>query len=449
MRLPSPSLFLATVLGGLCSVPYPSNGQQAYRAIVLTVPAYPPPLIRGIAFGVVFGSYQGPDHSSAVIWDLNTGTPALHHPPALYSSEAVGVDGSGVSVGGDTSGATSGPRFVNPRREVINLTPPGEYENAVVNGAFLESQFGWVRSIPSHQTTENPYGVNHASIWRGGPSSFVDLHDGRKLHESWVYAASVGTQVGIGTIGDGSIEHAVMWRGSARTLVDLHPPSSLGSAYPPPFEESQAWAVDGNSVVGMALLKAAGAQPVPHAILWNGSETNWVDLHPAGFVGSFARGVNRETQVGYAYSGKTGHAMVWRGSPESSLDLHTFLEERTNAFSYSVALGIDEFGNVAGRAGYLENPGPSERTIESVVVWTPRIEGSIPELSVAPMTKTGGWVLLQLSGVERKSYRLETSLDFSKWSEIQTLKTETGLLFFKISPETQMPHQFFRAVEVE
>lgn len=446
MRSPSPSLFLATILGGLCSS---SSGQQAYRAIVLTAPAYPPPLIRGIAFGVVFGSYQGPDHSSAVIWDLNTGTPALYHPPALYSSEAVGVDGNGVSVGGDTSGATSGPRFVNPGREVINLTPPGEYENAVVNGALLGTQFGWVRSIPAHQTAENPYGVNHASIWRGESSSFVDLHDGRRLHESWVNAASVGTQVGIGTIGDGSIEHAVMWRGSARTLVDLHPLSSLGGAYPPPFEESQAWAVDGNSVVGMAMFKAAGAQPVPHAIMWNGSATNWVDLHPAGFVGSFARGVNRETQVGYAYGGKTGHGMVWRGSPESSLDLHTFLEESTTTFSYSVAFAIDEFGNIAGFAGYFENPGASQKEVESVVVWTPMIEGIVPKLAVAPTIKTGGWILLQLSGIEGKTYLIESSLDLVSWSEFRTQTAPTGLLFFKVSPTEQAAHQFFRAVEVD
>lgn len=450
MRVLSPTIPLIAILAGFIPTPYTSCGQQAYRAIVLSDPTFPPPFVGGMRFGVVFGAIQSIDGpSKGAVWDLSSATVSVKNPASLFGSSVIGVYGENPQIAGPTLNPPRRDAFLDSSGAVVDFLPPGEYDNVGLAGANLGVQFGWVRSIPAHQTIENPYGVNHASIWRGGPSSFVDLHDGRRLHESWVNAASVGTQVGIGTIGDGSIEHAVMWRGSARTLVDLHPPSSLGSAYPPPFEESQAWAVDGNSVVGMAMFKAAGAQPVPHAILWNGSETNWVDLHPAGFVGSYARGINRETQAGYAYRGKTRHAMVWHGRPESALDLHTFLEERTTAFSYSVALAIDEFGNVAGRAGYLENPGPSERTIESVVVWTPRIEGSTPSLSVAPAADTGGWVLLQLSGLEGKTYRVESSLDLSNWGEFKTLKTETGLLFFKIPPEAQPMYQFFRAIALD
>lgn len=116
--------------------------------------------------------------------------------------------------------------------------------------------------------------------------------------------------------------------------------------------------------------------------------------------------LNRE-----AYTGKAGHAFAWNGSPESAQDLHRFIPNRVPELNFSVAFEIDEFGNIAGITGYYEGSGPTRKEVESVVVWTPIIECIAPKLAVAPTIKAGGWILLQLSGIEGKTYQIESSLD--------------------------------------
>lgn len=412
MRVPPSCFCFAAILLATLATVEPVHCQQLYRAILLSEPKYPPPAVTGMKFGQVFGAFQFPDApSSAAVWDVNSGTATNPHPAVLYSSETIGVNGSGWIIAGDSLGQPRKHLYIDSSGMPVDFTPTGEYDKSVVTGAYLDTQFGWVRSTPSNPRPENPYGVSNAALWKGTPGSFVNLHDRARLHSSWVTAVSDQSQAGIGTIGNGSIEHALMWRGSSRTLIDLHPLSPLGSAYPPPFESTQAWAVDWTAVVGMAMFKPASEQAVPHAILWNGSHSNYVDLHPDGFSRSYARGVNGKTQVGYGSTGKFAHAIVWNGSPESAQDLHRFIPNRIPALDFSVAFAIDEFGNIAGIAGYFENPGASQKEVESVVVWTPTIEGIAPKLAVAPTIKTGGWILLQLSGIEGKTYQIESSLD--------------------------------------
>src|SRR6267142_1057876 len=61
-----------------------------------------------------------------------------------------------------------------------------------------------------------------------------------------------------------------------------------------------------------------------HALLWSGSISNAVDLHPPGFLNSMAYSVSAGKQVGSGtrISERYEHALLWRGDPTTIVDLH-------------------------------------------------------------------------------------------------------------------------------
>jgi hypothetical protein len=62
----------------------------------------------------------------------------------------------------------------------------------------------------------------------------------------------------------------------------------------------------------------------PHAALWGGMSTEWIDLHPAGAQYSGAHAIDNGQQAGIVrYVGDTFfHAALWSGSADSFVDLH-------------------------------------------------------------------------------------------------------------------------------
>lgn len=105
--------------------------------------------------------------------------------------------------------------------------------------------------------------------------------------------------------------HAVVWNGSPNNFVDLHPLSG--------FISSTVTGSDGTHQTGYGF--ASNNQI--HALAWSSTAASAVDLHPAGFDLSIAMGTNDTHQVGFASTGgNPSHAYLWSGSAESGIDLH-------------------------------------------------------------------------------------------------------------------------------
>jgi len=90
------------------------------------------------------------------------------------------------------------------------------------------------------------------------------------------------------------------------------------------FDESGIIGTDGAEQVG------EGDSPQPlgfHALLWNGSVDNVVDLTPTDLPGvtqAVAYGVSNNQQVGYgsvSIDFSANHALLWNGTAASAVDL--------------------------------------------------------------------------------------------------------------------------------
>ncbi len=131
-------------------------------------------------------------------------------------------------------------------------------------------------------------------------------------------------QVGYGTIGGKT--HAVLWNGSSSGYVDLHPASGYTNSY--------GYATSGLKQAGAAFYSATNKS---HAMLWNGSASGFVDLHPAsGYISSIAYGINGAQQVGSGNVDTTNtHALLWSGTSAGIVDLNP------TGFSTSAARATD------------------------------------------------------------------------------------------------------------
>jgi len=206
-----------------------------------------------------------------------------------------------------------------PNYVVVDLTPSGFYA-AFGSGTSGTQQVGHGGG-PST-------GSNHALLWSGSPQSYVDLHPTGLLvgsfpiTASYAYAASGTQQVGEGYIsqGDGPNNCALLWIGTAASCVNLNPSGFAGSG---------AYGTNGTQQVGWGSLRPLVPPPTggpnPHAILWNGSASSYVDLNPPDFAESYATGISGTQQVGYGkgyFTNSRYHALLWSGTPGSYVDLH-------------------------------------------------------------------------------------------------------------------------------
>jgi hypothetical protein len=134
------------------------------------------------------------------------------------------------------------------------------------------------------------------------------------------WAIGDGEQAGEGTLLTPHREHrALLWRGSASTVVDLHPYG---------WSRSRVYATSGGIQVGSAEYD----DNRHHAFKWAGSASSAVDLDPANLLRySDALGVSGDQIVGLG--GSPEHALMW--TSRGLVDLHP------NGYGLSGAWGTD------------------------------------------------------------------------------------------------------------
>lgn len=146
----------------------------------------------------------------------------------------------------------------------------------------------------------------------------------------------------------GSVDQTVLWYGTPTSAVDLHPTSLTGSL------SSYAIGIAGTRQVGYG--EKANSNNSYHALLWQGTAASAVDLHPTNLPGidaSLAYATNSHQQVGVAHGASlfVPRAVVRSGTADSAVDLHALLPaEFQSPSSRSYATGIDADGNIAGWA---------------------------------------------------------------------------------------------------
>ena len=119
----------------------------------------------------------------------------------------------------------------------------------------------------------------------------------------------------------GGAMHAMLWHGTSSITVDLHPKGSL-------FLSSAAVGVSDTLQVGSGFLISGQS----HALLWSGTAASVIDLNPPGYQSSQAYAVSGSIEVGSGTDGTLlpngraiGHALAWSGTASSFVDLNTFL----------------------------------------------------------------------------------------------------------------------------
>lgn len=158
----------------------------------------------------------------------------------------------------------------------------------------------------------------------GTPAQYVAINlNGSGYGHTWGSAIGDGEQGGIDN------GRAVLWRGSASSVVDLHPGGF--------WDRSGVSATSGGVQVGAGQHDADSAL---HALKWAGSASSVVDLHPTDlFRSSVAVGVSGAQIVGYGVDGNT-HALLW--TSRGVVDLHP------SGFTYSAASATDGVQQVGG-----------------------------------------------------------------------------------------------------
>jgi hypothetical protein len=192
---------------------------------------------------------------------------------------------------------------------VINLTPSGNWSQALAAGGGQQGGYDYVG------------GHRQALLWSGSAASGVNLHTG-PYNESRINGIS-GTQQAGFTHNLGTADyHAYIWSGSAASGADLHPPSGFSASCATGTNGTKQAGCGGNFMIdteGNIAITGGGT----HALLWNGSATDYVDLNPSGFYNSVATGISGTQQVGWGQptSGSHERALLWNSTP-SYINLH-------------------------------------------------------------------------------------------------------------------------------
>lgn len=178
-----------------------------------------------------------------------------------------------------------------------------------------------VGSVTTDDASGNFY--THAYVWRGPTFSPLDLHPGSVASKSGLTAIDGSHQFGwIHTPFPGPVQHAAMWTGTPSSFVDLQPVGASRS--------SIAAAGDGQQV-GFAQIGETNV-----AGLWSGSPASFMSLQPTGANSASVNGCAEGLQVGAV----DGSAYLWAGSPDEGFDLgaltgSSFLA--SNAYGIDVA----------------------------------------------------------------------------------------------------------------
>lgn len=174
-------------------------------------------------------------------------------------------------------------------------------------------------------------GVGNCIAWGVVPTTVryvaIDLFsDGHGSMSGW--GIGDGEQVGDYVVactgrpricGQLGTERALLWSGSASSLVNLHPDG---------FTASSGSATSGGVQIGFG--RIAGHT---HALKWAGSASSVMDLHPTGFDSSEAVGISGDQVAGFGRIADAPHALLWTSG--GVVDLHP------RGFSGSRALATD------------------------------------------------------------------------------------------------------------
>jgi hypothetical protein len=226
------------------------------------------------------------------------------HPPASDWSQAVAghgaVQGGFVRISNNTI-----PVLWGGTSAYTSLLPSGASSGAVM-GVGADSQVGYVGEVPT----------SRAAMWSGSAQSYVDLHPSTYV---WSRARAVWGAAQGGEVFDASRSRAALWSGTAASVTILDP----GSGY------------DGSVVLTMSSQRQGGAAWVngsqgyfAHAALWSGSANSFVDMNPAGFLGSTIWAI-AETPQGGVQVGAAGN--LWRDTAASFLNLNPDVQGSTGS----------------------------------------------------------------------------------------------------------------------
>ncbi|MDX2146508.1 MAG: GC-type dockerin domain-anchored protein [Planctomycetota bacterium] len=262
--------------------------------------------VEGLAMSEQAGWTSFANGAQAGVWTgVANSWRSLHPAPAI---ESIATDvANGRSVGTVvTQISARAALWNNATSEWTDLTPPGVPLAGLTSIAFLGEE-GWVQGGVVRVGADI-----RASLWRGTPQSWVNLHPTSYVGNSFVEDVSDTDQVGYV---EGSVQErrASLWRNTAQSWVDLSPSGST---------HSEATATDGRTQVGFALI--AG---VTHAGTWQGTASSWQSLHPAGASNSVATGVAGRWQVGYALFNGARRPALWRSSAQSFVDLASLVPD--------------------------------------------------------------------------------------------------------------------------
>ncbi len=145
-------------------------------------------------------------------------------------------------------------------------------------------------------------------------------------------ASDQGYQAGYAGTLDQRFNHAIIWNGSAQNYVDLNP---IG------FESSTIAGAAGGQQVGTG----SGTGINPHALLWRGTADSAIDLDPGVLRSSEGVACDGTQQVGYITDFNINRAALWSGTAASFVDL------TPTGASDSTALAVDH-GKQGGYARF-------------------------------------------------------------------------------------------------
>ncbi len=284
------------------------------------------------------------------------------------------IDGSASGQAQTASnGQVVGTGVLNGYEHALLWTASGGVDLHPTNLANLATSFAFATD-GSHQVG---YGslthgeFEHALLWSGSADSTIDLNPISGFDSTRAYGVSGNQQVGYGYgaathSDDGDHYHALLWNGTASSIVDLHPTNF------PAFTDSWAYGTNGTQQVGGASTQIVAA-PV-HAMLWNGTADSAIDLHPTNlveFTSSIALHTNGSEQVGYGSNDTNNHALLWFGSGDSAVDLNPAGISDSYAFFTTGAVQVGQGDGMAHMwTGTAESAVNLQNLLPASGVWT-------------------------------------------------------------------------------
>ncbi len=322
---------------------------QTYVATDLSTNAVPN-FTYGMAYGIAspyqVGVGAAPPTDAlpqALLWQGTASSVVNLTPPGYRFAYAYGISGSSsVGEGVTSTGQTNALYWPAPfAGSAVSLNPNMNGAPAALSEALGISGNQQVGYAQSSATNGAPY---NAYLWMGSAGNSVNLHPAYYL-SSAASATDGSQQAGYATASPGEA-HAMVWFGTAASAQDLNP-----NGYMQSFATAVAQTGPTNSVV-VGYVEQSPNASAARAYAWPYTEnfTNApVNLHPSGYLNSFANGVASTNVVGYGTtSSGTQVALLWRGyNSNAVVNLSTYLP---SSATNSVATSIDSSGNIAGYA---------------------------------------------------------------------------------------------------